>query len=251
MTDTGHHQILPFAQSLQSELHIWLASPDVVTDPAILEGYADLLSAEEKLRYRKFRFDRDRQLYLVSHVLLRRVLSQYAEVPPSAWQFVANQHGKPEIAIPELLLPLRFNLSHTPGLAACLVVLDEDCGIDVERISVQRDAQGIAARMFTLPEQKHLGMLRSDEYREQFLAYWTLHEAYGKALGVGIAHAAGGCGFAGQGVGHYTMVCPEPMPDAGNWLLSVQRPTDDHVLALAVRSVVSGTRRIVIRWMQP
>jgi 4'-phosphopantetheinyl transferase len=251
MTDTGNNQTQSFAHSLQTELHVWLASPGEVTDPAVLDGYAGLLSAEETLRYRKFRFERDRRLYLVSHALLRRALSLYAEVLPSAWQYAVNQHGKPEIAMPELPLQLRFNLSHTPGLAACLVVLDDDCGIDVERISVQRNAQGIAARMFPLHEQRHLATLCGDEYREQFLAYWTLHEAYSKALGVGIARTVNKCGFSGKGIGEYAIRCPDTMPDSGPWVLSVQRPTDDHMLALAVRSAASGTRKIVVRWMQP
>jgi 4'-phosphopantetheinyl transferase len=251
MTDTGHNQIQSYADSLQSELHVWLASPGEVTDPAVLDGYTGLLSEAERSRYGKYRFERDRRLYLVSHVLLRRALSQYAEVPPSAWQFAANPLGKPEIALPDLPFQLRFNISHTPGLAACLVVLDDDCGIDVERISVQRNAQGIAARMFPLHEQRYLATLRGDEYREQFLAYWTLHEAYSKALGTGIAHTVNRCGFAGKGTGDYAIRCLDTMPDTGPWVLSVQRPTDDHVLALAVRSAASGTRKIVVRWMQP
>jgi phosphopantetheinyl transferase len=105
--------------------------------------------------------------------------------------------------------------------------------------------------MFPPHEQKHLGMLHSDAYREQFFAYWTLHEAYSKALGVGIARASKDCRFAGRGVGHYTLVCPDAMPGAGDWLLSVQRPTEEHVMALAVRSTASGNRKMVVRWLQP
>ncbi len=237
--------MLPFSHALETELHVWLVRPEEVTDTLVLDGYKALLSAEEHERYRKFHFDRDRHLYLVSHALVRRVLSHYADVPPSAWQFAVNRHGKPEIVNQGLPVNLQFNLSHTHGLAACLVAQDVDCGIDVERLSAARDTHGIANRMLPAQELQQLASLDGDAYLEQFFAYWTLHEAFSKALGVGIANVDRGHAFTGQGVGAYKIQCPD------HWQLSVQRPTDEHMLALAVRSSPPVMREIAVRWLQP
>ena len=72
----------------------------------------------------------DRLIFLATRVLVRQVLSRYESVAPDAWTFVANAHGRPEIAGPKS--ELRFNLSNTPGLVVCAVTREVDVGVDVE-----------------------------------------------------------------------------------------------------------------------
>jgi 4'-phosphopantetheinyl transferase len=247
MSIPDNAQVLPAARVLRDELHVWLVKPEEITAPPVLDRYSNLLSEEETERCRKFRFDRDRHLYLVSHALVRSTLSRYVALPPSSWLFTTNPHGKPEIANPELPVRLRFSLSHTPGLAACLVAQDVDCGVDVEEISAMRDVTGIAARMFTQQEQQQLGRLDGESALEQFFAYWTLHEAYGKALGSGLAHIGQETGFAGTGPGLYTLSHGN-VGDAAGWQLQVARPAAGHVLALAARRASAGPRAVVMQW---
>jgi 4'-phosphopantetheinyl transferase len=239
---------LPAARALQDELHVWLVKPEEITAPPVLDRYSKLLSEEETERCRKYRFASDRHLYLVSHALVRNTLSRYVSLLPSSWQFSTSPHGKPEIANPELPVPLRFSLSHTPGLIACLVAQEVDCGVDVEAISARRDVKGIAARMFTLQEQQQLDRMEGEAALQQFFAYWTLHEAYGKALGCGLAHIGHELGFAGTGAGVYSMANGS-IGDAAGWQLQVMRPTAGHVLALAVRRASAGPRAVVARWV--
>ena len=143
-------------QQLKQEVHVWMTRPEDVTDPDQLQEYQSLLSSDEKERYRRFHFDRDRHHYLVAHVLLRKALSAYVDVDPSAWQFSQNQHGRPEISGPDIMPLLRFNLTHTNGLVACVVTLELDCGIDVEQSSARGNLLGIADKMFAVSEQQDL-----------------------------------------------------------------------------------------------
>lgn len=250
MSVTGNDPVLPRSPDLARELHVWLANPDGITDPVVLERYLALLSTEERERSRKFRFARDRHLYLVSHALVRMTLSRYVALPPSEWRFAVNPHGKPEIANPELPVRLRFSLSHTHGLAACLVVLDQDCGVDVEAISSRRDVTGIAARHFTEQERQQLDRLDGADALQQFFAFWTLREAYGKARGSGLAHIGDATGFAGAGPGVYSLR-RGAVADPGDWQLQVLHPVNGYVLALAVRRAPSGDRAVVTRWADP
>ena len=108
----------PLLTQLESQVHVWFARPEAATDPARLTCYASMLSAAEKTRHRRFHFDRDRHLFLVSHALVRRVLSSDVDVEPSRWQFSTNDLGRTGIvnqAVPRTLL---YNLSQSAVLSA-------------------------------------------------------------------------------------------------------------------------------------
>ena len=239
-------------QRLQQEVHVWLARPDDVTDADKLQQYQSLLSVGERERYRRFHFDRDRHHYLVAHALLRTVLSAYVDIDPSYWQFSSNQHGRPEISAPDIAPPLRFNLTHTTGLVACVVTLELDCGIDVEQVSRRRNLAGIAEKMFAAGEQQALMGLDVEAYVERFFCYWTLREAYCKALGVGIANAGKDYCFVEQDSGQWEIRFDTLSNDASrHWQLATMRPTDEHVMALAIRTAGMTDRSIIHEFVMP
>lgn len=242
----------PLLQRLQQEVHVWLARPQDIGDANRLQHYRSLLSADERERYRRFHFDRDRHHYLVAHALLRTVLSAYVEVDPANWQFSSNQHGRPEISAPDIAVPLRFNLTHTTGLVACVVTLEVDCGIDVEQLSARGNPMAIAEKMFSVSEQQALKRLDGDALQDRFFAYWTLREAYCKALGVGIANASKDYCFVEQGAGQWEVRFDAASNDASrHWQLAMMKPTQEHVMALAIRVAGMADRSIIHEFIVP
>jgi 4'-phosphopantetheinyl transferase len=247
-----HEAGLTLLQQLESEVHVWLSTPEAVTDPERLAYYASILSPEERERYQRFHFDKDRHLFLVSHALVRKVLSSYIDIEPSVWQFSGNEFGRPEIASPDLSLSLRFNLTHTPGLAACVVTLNADCGIDAEEIRARGDQTGIAEKMFAAAEQAELKQLEGQVFLERFLTYWTLREAYCKALGVGIAHSKKDYSFELEANGRYGIRLESPSSGQdGHWHFTLLRPGADHMVAVAVRSEGLSGKEVVHRFIVP
>ncbi|MGB5716671.1 MAG: 4'-phosphopantetheinyl transferase superfamily protein [Gammaproteobacteria bacterium] len=239
-------------QRLQQEVHVWLASPKDVSDADKLQQYRSLLSAGERQRYRRFHFDRDRHHYLVAHALLRRALSAYVDVAPSNWQFSGNRHGRPEISAPDIVPPLRFNLTHTNGLVACVVNLELDCGIDVERLSTRGNLAGISEKMFAVSEQQDLKALDGQAFAERFFCYWTLREAYCKALGVGIAHSEKDYCFVEAAAGQWAISFDsQSNDDARHWQLALLKPTTEHLLALAVRTEDTPGKAIIHEFVVP
>jgi 4'-phosphopantetheinyl transferase len=237
---------------LQNEVHVWFARPEDAVDPDLLAYYMSILSAEEKERHQRFHFDRDRHLFLVSHALVRRVLSSYIDVEPSAWQFCNNNFGRPEISNSDISSSLRFNLSHTTGLAACVVTLNADCGIDAERIRARGDQMGIAGKMFATPELEELKKLQGQAFHERFFAYWTLHEAYCKALGVGIAHCGRGYCFAAGSDGCYGISFESRSSGHDrHWQFTIIRPGVGHIVAVAVCLEDLSGREVVHRFIVP
>lgn len=236
----------PLLSRLQDEVHIWLLQPEAVTEPALLSAFLASLSDDERSRQQRFRFDADRKLYLVAHGMLRRVLSRYVEVAPSSWQFTTGSHGKPAIAGPRGLPALRFNLSHTQGLAACVICLHSECGIDVERVRAVRSLQGIAKRMFAGPEQADIEACSDPERLDRFFRYWTLHEAYCKATGTGIARAASDFSFELDATGAARIRFKGLAGDeADDWQFGCLQPLTGYVLSLALRIGASAEKRII------
>lgn len=225
---------------LADNAHVWVLDLDRETDAARLADSAALLSADETARWQRFRFAADRHLYLLSHVMLRRVLSCYADVAPAAWQFNHSTGGRPEIATGQTELPLRFNLTHTRGLAACVITQAIDCGVDAEVLTARRHAMGIAARMFAAEELAALRDLQGQAFLDYFYSCWTLREAYCKARGVGLA----GCGrdfrFEHDPRAGWQLWCAEADAVTSDWRLRVEQVTDSHLVAVAVNAPRCG-----------
>ncbi|MGB5473429.1 MAG: 4'-phosphopantetheinyl transferase superfamily protein [Gammaproteobacteria bacterium] len=236
-----------YVDALESEVHVWLARPDAVTDAAYLADCIAMLGDDERERYRRFRFEKDRHLFLVAHALVRRVLSCYVDVGPADWHFVSGAHGRPEVAAPPLPVNLRFNLSHTSGLAACVVTLNDACGIDAERLDRRPRMRAIAAKLFAGPEvQDLLDREGSAVYHERFFTYWTLREAWCKALGTGLAHEDRSVWFDLDGCDAVRL-----HGAAGQWQFAVQKPTTEHVLAIAVLGTDGIDKAVVSRFLEP
>lgn len=213
----------------RDEVTLGIARP---ADPADAERLLALLSDDEKDRLSRFRFEPDRVMYLAAHALLRHTLSRHSDVAPEAWRFRRASHGRPEIANPGSRL--RFSLSHTPGLAACAVVLDRDIGVDVEDLS-RPGAADIAERFFSPREADAVRKAPIDERGIRFLEYWTLKEAYVKARGLGLSLPLNRFSVYNT-TGNTWAICFEPPSndDPARWWLRSFRIRDTHQAALAI-----------------
>lgn len=171
--------------SLKNEVHVWSCFPDSIRHEATLSAYRSVLSAEELQHYFRFNHEEDRHNYLVSHALLRNVLSNYVDIEASCWQFSSGEHGKPYLVRTAGAPGLNFNLTHTRGLSACVISLDRSVGIDGEYTRRKNKLDGIARRMFA--EQELGAMSECSDSQQYFYYLWTLREAYVKALGTGLS----------------------------------------------------------------
>jgi 4'-phosphopantetheinyl transferase len=234
------------------EVHLWYAFSGRAERTELLESYRSILSADELRRHDRFVFDRDRRRFLISHALVRGVLSSYAAVEPEAWRFVSNEHGKPEIESPRGGPQLRFNLSHTDGLSACAVTLERDVGVDVEMTRRTVSDLEIARRSFAPSEQEELERLPEERRRERFFDYWTLKEAYVKARGTGMSLP----------LDEFAFRLPPGEPpavrfvggiddDPRRWRFFQDRPGPHHRTAVAVRCAAGDEIELWIRETVP
>lgn len=233
----------------QQEAHVWFMVPESIRDPQTLGKFLRLLSDDELQQYQRYYFAQDSHRYLVSHAVVRMVLSKYLDIAPAEWLFKRSPRGRPEIANPTTAA-LRFNLTHTAGLAACVVTLADDCGIDAERITGRHNPIGVAKRMFSESETKELERLEGRAYLEHFFTRWTLREAYVKARGIGISFPTRKLTFT---VNKDNFVEVSFHPDIedrrDNWHFELLKPTAEHIAAIAIRRNGDIDKKIITHFI--
>ena len=166
------------------EARVFFADPSQIMARFGKEVLFALLAPDEVERHERFRFTADQDLFLVSHALTRSALSYCSQVSPESWRFVKVDAGRPEISAPTS--GLRFSLTHTRGLAVCAVAHQLDIGVDAED-TARAAPLAVAPRFLARAELARLQAIPADKQARWFFEYWTLKEAYAKAVGFGLS----------------------------------------------------------------
>jgi 4'-phosphopantetheinyl transferase len=166
------------------QIHLWHASVSV--PPAISSVLIRDLSDDERARAARFRFQRDRDSYVVSRALLRQLLAAYTGDPPAWIRFGYGAQGKPAIASAGSP-SLSFNVAHSGDAVLLGFAADREIGVDVERMQNGMDFAGLAQSSFSLTERDAVLALAPEKRASLFYEYWTCKEACIKADGRGLS----------------------------------------------------------------
>lgn len=217
-----------------NEVHVW----SVQLQPRQTDDHWTILSPDERWRADRFRFALDRNRFVAARSLLRQLLGHYVDSSPRDIQFDYAEQGKPYIRGSNL----RFNLSHSGGIALYAVTVDREVGVDLESSWTQIDLVSILQRGFSARERSLLTKMKAGEREHAALIAWVRKEAVAKALGVGLGFplhlvetepgAPAQAYRVGLGSGH-------------NWFLWDVPIDGDYVGALA-----APDRHLWIRWFR-
>ncbi len=156
--------------------------------PEAVRASAVLLSDAERVRASRFAFDRDARRFIAARARLRQLLAARLGVRPALVELVYGPHGKPALAGAGVDSDLRFNVSHRDDVAVYAFASGREIGIDVEAIRMIRDADAIAARLFSRREKEAYRALEPRDKPLGFFNCWTRKEAFVKALGDGLSY---------------------------------------------------------------
>lgn len=186
-TQLGQNWLSPAAIPLfcrEDEVHVWRI--DLLLSPACLERLQPLLSADERTRAGKFRFQPDRDRFTATRGCLRLLLGHYLGVSPEAVQFCYGPQGKPALQFPSAAA-LSFNVSHSRDWALIAIGQGQPVGIDLEHIQPDFAWQAVGGLVLSPREQAILSALPPDVQSAVFFKVWTGKEAYVKATGEGLS----------------------------------------------------------------
>lgn len=168
-----------------SEIHLWRATLDV--EVAVAQRLYPLLNGAEQERAGRFRFERDRQRFIVARARLRQILSRYLNVSAQRIGFVYGPNGKPALSPGQAEGDIRFNLSHSRGLAVYAVTQQREIGVDIEVVRPTLAWRDLAERVFSKREKVVFRQTPEPMQCQLFFQGWTRKEAVLKAMGQGLA----------------------------------------------------------------
>ncbi|MDQ3194604.1 MAG: 4'-phosphopantetheinyl transferase superfamily protein, partial [Bacteroidota bacterium] len=163
------------------EIHIYsIDSNKFHTDT---ESLQHILSPDEISKAIRFRFEKDKLNYILFRSSLRKILSLYLNTDPAAISISYSEKGKPFISNSSI----KFNLTHSRGLAVYAFNAGNEIGIDTEFKKEIPDAFEIAKRYFSIEENQEFAQLNKDELAISFFNCWTRKEAFLKTFGEGLS----------------------------------------------------------------
>ena len=171
----------------RDEVHVWTAALDDAHWDVTALGHT--LSSDERRRSEALRCSRQRRRFVVGRGLLRRLLARYTGVGPRDLAFAYGGAGKPELAGTVGWSDLRFNVSHSQGVALYGLMRGRRIGVDVE---VRRHLADLGEVARSCCSEREVAMLEGlpPAWRQvAFYWAWTRKEAVLKALGTGLSIA--------------------------------------------------------------
>jgi 4'-phosphopantetheinyl transferase len=167
----------------EREVHVWFV--ELARSGASVEACFRSLSADERERASRFRFEHLRTGFTLSRGILRVLLGRYVGIEPERIRFAYGPRGKPRLAFPET--PLEFNLAHSGRFAAYAFAVGCEPGVDIEEVRPVSEQENIVSRFFSREECEEWLGLDPSQRDEAFFRCWTRKEAYIKALGDGLS----------------------------------------------------------------
>ncbi|MBB4932102.1 4'-phosphopantetheinyl transferase [Lipingzhangella halophila] len=172
---------------------VWWADP-AWASPSLLE----LLDDRERERHGRFRLSDDQNRFAVAHTLARLVCARAAGCEPGEVTFDLHcrgcarnpsgrrdPHGKPHPDGPARGLEISY--SHSGERVVVALTRGVPVGVDVERVSAERDIEGVAEYALAASERAVLDAMPADARVEGFFGYWARKEAVLKATGDGLS----------------------------------------------------------------
>lgn len=168
-----------------NRVHVWCASLDLPAPQ--VSSLQRTLSTDELTRAERYYLRQVRGRFVVARGLLRAILSRYLGMAAGHLRFRYGPNGKPKLDKKTGGESLRFNVTHSQGLALYAIARDREVGIDVEYILPDLAGEEIAERFFSPREVAALRALPVELQPEAFFNCWARKEAYIKAKGAGLS----------------------------------------------------------------
>jgi 4'-phosphopantetheinyl transferase len=214
----------------EREVHVWFV--ELAGSGASVEACFRSLSADERERASRFRFEHLRTAFTLSRGILRVLVGRYAGIEPDRIRFAYGLRGKPRLAFP--VRPLEFNQAHSGKFAAYAFAVGCEPGVDIEEVRPIREQENIVSRFFSREEREEWMGLDLSQRDEAFFRCWTRKEAYIKALGDGLSMPLDSFRVSLRPEVPASLTAAAGDPAAGKWSLYSLAPEDGYAGSLAV-----------------
>ena len=175
---TAHYRTVSLAAP--TEARVWSFSLQCAA--SVEDRLLALLDPGEAARAARFATIEDRRRYVVSHGVLRLILSGRTGREPQAIEIAIGDLGKPYLAGPGP----HFSLSHAADAALVAVSDAGPVGVDLEQVRADVGLARFAGELLPAPEVERIEALPVEERLRAWFQAWTRLEAAAKASGQGL-----------------------------------------------------------------
>jgi len=192
-----------------------------------------LLSADERHRADSFAFERDARRFIVSHAVLRSLLSHISGIPASELAFRTKGRVKPVLEA-SLGRPLHFSLSRSEELVL-IGFASRPLGVDIEWLAKPVDTEALGDFVLSRREREVFRRLDPGDRQRAFLQCWIQKEAYLKAIGQGLYVSPATvevCFGAGEAAGFRSIAGDSRA--AARWFVDIATPREGYMGAVAI-----------------
>lgn len=162
---------------------LYIVRPSSFTNVEWLELYA--LSAVEVNQAMRLRSVHSRAAYVACRLLLRALVSTYAQVPVDQFEIGQGEYGKPVVTYPTGKC-VEFNISHSHPVSVLAMAPAVPIGVDVVEVAEVPEGRGFARRVLTDRELGEWSALQDNRRAEWLGRVWAAKESYLKWIGVGL-----------------------------------------------------------------
>jgi len=143
---------------------------------------SDFLDPLEAARAARFPSRDERRRHVVSHGVLRLILSAFTGCDARAIRIATTTRGKPYV----VGRGPHFNLSHCGDVALVAVTTGGPTGVDVERVRSDLEIETFARPLLAAPDIARIEARPPEARRREWFQAWTRLEAVAKASGNGL-----------------------------------------------------------------
>ncbi len=171
------------AADTETNIDIWIIPAETMPR---LARENDVLSAEERRHADQINHKYHRIRYIAVRTTLRFALSHRVQdaIQGDGWKISTPPFGKPQICSEQA--NCSFSITHADDFSVIAIAPDTTVGIDAEKIDNAK-IKHLPLDCLSENEQKRLKAKTRDDQYYDFFRFWTLKEAYTKALGVGLS----------------------------------------------------------------
>lgn len=214
----------------KGEIHLYCILLDSTT--VFFEKCKAALSQAELDRISFFKFPSVQNSFVISQGALRLILSEYLFIEAPKIQLAKHSKGKPFVMDD---LNLRFNISNSGNYAVYAFSKGDEVGIDIEKIRLLPDLDNLIEKNFSLAERAFITK-HNEEKQQRFFKFWTVKEAYLKAIGEGMRLAPDHLEFTVE-IDNYKLDAVKGVFEQDDWLFKDFSFADDYVGTIAYKGL--------------
>jgi phosphopantetheinyl transferase len=165
-----------------SEIDLWIIPVEAM--PRLAREH-DVLSEDERRHAAQINHNCHRIRYTAVRTALRFALSHRVEdtIESGNWRISTPPNGKPQICSEQA--NCSFSITHSDDFSVIAIAPDSTVGIDAERVDNAK-LKHLPFECLSENEQQRMKAKAEDEQYYDFFRFWTLKEAYTKAIGLGL-----------------------------------------------------------------